>query len=202
MPKVSAGTLRPLERVMIFIDGGHLRKIVSKLCGDDSIDYGKLLNELLKMYDTLPISPFKADLIRAYYYDAIVNEKDEEFRKQNEYFESLIRMRTQRCTVRLGHLVRSARKRLKQKGVDILVAIDALTMAYQNHYNTGVFFLGDADFVPLIEAIKDAGKKTIGVFYAPNSSVELMKACDMRIYLNEQDLKEFHLRKSGAAKSK
>jgi hypothetical protein len=32
---------KPLERVMIFIDGGYIRKIFNDLFGNDNIDYWK-----------------------------------------------------------------------------------------------------------------------------------------------------------------
>jgi len=185
--------LKPLERLMIFIDGGYLRGIFNDLFEDDNLNYGKIRETLLEMYNTLPPNPFQADLIRIYYYDAIVDEKEDEFKKQREYFES-IRMQ-QQYTVRLGHLVKSGKKKFRQKGVDILMAIDALTMAYRNLYDTGMFLIGDRDFVPLIDSVKYAGKKTIGVFYVPNSSMELMKTCDIRIYVNQEDLEIWHIKK-------
>ena len=52
----------------------------------------------------------------------------------------------------------------RQKGVDILMAIDVLTMAYLDYCESGFFVLGDRDFKPLIDAVKDSGKKTFGFF--------------------------------------
>ena len=184
---------KPLERVMIFIDGGYLRGIFNDVFGDDDIDYRKVSNTILGIYNAIPILPVQANLIRTYYYDAIVDEEEDEFKKQREYFESI---RMQECyTVRLGYLVKSAKKKFRQKGVDILMAIDALTMAYRNYYDAGMFVIGDRDFVPLIDSVKNAGKKTIGVFHRPNSSMELMKTCDMRIYIIQENLEEWHIKK-------
>lgn len=44
------------------------------------------------------------------------------------------------------------------------MATDALTKAYRNQYNTAIFIVGDGDFIPLIEAVNDAGKKTICIY--------------------------------------
>jgi len=49
-----------------------------------------------------------------------------------------------------------------------------------------MFMMGDGDFVPLIEAVKDAGKKTIIVYYPPNCSKDLIRCCDMRISFDEK----------------
>ena len=152
---------KPLERVMIFIDGGYLRKLFTNLFGDDNIDLSKVEFDLLKWYNTIPANPFRANLIRIYYYDGLTDPKEDALAhaQQREYFESLER-RTFFLTVVLGEAVKLADGTFRQKGVDILLAIDALSMAYLDHYDSALFLLGDRDFIPLIEAVKDAGKKT------------------------------------------
>lgn len=178
---------------MIFIDGGYLRKNLCDSFGDDNIDFGELLDILLNWYNSLPSYLFQANLIRAYYYDAIVSEEDKEFAKQKEYFKSVTNPFS--FTVRLGRLVRSSKKKFKQKGVDILMAIDALSKAYENHYDTAIFVLGDRDFLPLVEAVKDAGKKTIGVFWISNVASELLAAFDYRIVPDEESLERCYKKK-------
>ena len=66
MVMASASSPKPLERLMIFIDGGYLRKVFCDLFGDDNIDCEKLLTFLLQWYNKLPSNPFRANLIRAY----------------------------------------------------------------------------------------------------------------------------------------
>jgi len=181
---------KPLERVIVFIDGGYLRRTFNDLFGDDNIDYGKMLDGLLGLYNSLPSNPFRADLIRAYYYDGIVSEEEDEFRQQKEYFYLVTNHFF--FTLRLGRLIKSSKKKFRQKGVDVLMAIDALTMAYQNHYDTGIFFMEDRDFIPLIEAVKQAGKKTIVVFYGLKGSDELRRAFDVRIVLDKDSMRPWH----------
>jgi uncharacterized LabA/DUF88 family protein len=69
------------------------------------------------------------------------------------------------------------------------MSVDAIAKAYQNHYDTGIFLLGDADFIPLIEGVKDAGKKTMLVYHKANSSIELIKTFDMHSFLEETTLR-------------
>jgi len=199
----SAGYSKPTERVMIFIDGGYIRKVYKELFRNDEIDYGKLIEGLLGFYNSYDSNPFRADLIRAYYYDAIVDpEEKEKFNNQKEYFKKV-----SNCffiTIRLGKLLKSGEKGYRQKGVDILISIDALTMAYRNYYDTGVFFVGDSDFIPLIEAVKETGKKTWGFCYGeeyekgkvksevPN---DLLRSFDVRTVLPKQILEKW--RKNG-----
>ena len=73
----------------------------------------------------------------------------------------------------------------------MLMAIDALTKAYQNHYETGMFMMGDRDFIPLIEAVKNAGKKTVCIYHPPNTSKDLVRVFDMRISFDEKAIKSW-----------
>ena len=69
------------------------------------------------------------------------------------------------------------------------MAIDALTKAYQDHYDTGIFFVGDRDFLPLIEAVKDAGKKTLCYWHKFNSSIDMIRCFDYRVRFGKENMK-------------
>ena len=188
---ISGAETNPFERVMVFIDGAWLREICDKHFGKDNslfADTRKTFSHLSwifkQMFNTYGENPFRANLIRIYYYDAIVDETNPHYKAQREYFNAIDAQYA--YTVRLRKLVESSKRGFKQKGVDVLMAIDALTKAYQDHYDTGMFMTGDGDFVPLIEAVKDAGKKTMCVYYPPNSSEDLIRCCDMRIDFDEK----------------
>lgn len=188
MPTISYAPIEPVERLMIFIDGGYFRKVFKDLFGDDNIDWQKLKNLFQEIYKR-SLTPFQADLIRIYYYDGIVNEEDKEHKSQKEYLDD-IRLK-EKYTVRLGEAIRG-KGGLRQKGVDILMAIDSLTKAYENHYDVAMFILGDRDFIPLITAVKNAGKKTLGVCYEGDVVSELFMEFDMRNCPTEKVLKEYH----------
>jgi hypothetical protein len=61
------------------------------------------------------------------------------------------------------------------KGVDITLARDMLSHAYQNHYDVALLVAGDADYVPLVEAVKKTGKMVVVSFYAEHGLNELLK---------------------------
>jgi len=180
---------------MIFIDGGYLRKTYQEVFGDNKIDFLKLVPGLFRLYESNPFNIFSTNLIRAYYYDAKVREREPEHEEQQKFFNSVTRGFS--TTLRLGELIKSSKGESRQKGVDILMAIDALSKAYMNHYDTAIFLLGDRDFIPLIEAIKDSGKKTFGFYYGtmePEGKVrskvptELSKIFDFRVTLTKEIL--------------
>jgi uncharacterized LabA/DUF88 family protein len=180
---------KPFERVMIFIDGGYLRELCKDFFGHDNIDFKKLRLGLIQRFNNLSNYPFQANLIRIYYYDAIVDKEHSDYETQRKYFGLIDKELF--YTVRLGDLVQSSKKRFKQKGVDILMAIDALAKAYENQYDLGIFIAGDRDFVPLVKAVKDAGKKTLCLAHIRNSWSELLSTFDMRLPLNEKTMKSW-----------
>jgi len=182
--------VKPFERVMLFIDGGYLRGLHRQYYGHDRIDFGKFFSILHRMYATIPGYPFQLNLMRIYYYDAIVDPTEKEYAEQVDYFERELKNRMW-YTVRLGRLVKSPKEGFKQKGVDILMAIDAVSKAYQNQYDTAMFVLGDADFIPLIDAVKNTGKKTILVFHRDHAAYELIHTFDMKISFDTKAMKDW-----------
>jgi len=186
---------KPLEPIMIFIDGGYLRRLFIDLFGDDKIDFNKLRSDLVFFYDKTWANPFRANLIRTYYYDGITDEKENEYAQQREYFDAL-KENYEGLDVFLGEAVKLTDGTFRQKGVDILMAIDVLTMAYQDHFEAGLFFLGDRDFIPLIEAVKDTGKKTFLYSYRENVPKELTQAFDFRHSLDKEELERWHIKKN------
>ncbi len=93
------------------------------------------------------------------------------------------------CDVRLGNLVYSETEGLRQKGVDIKMAIDMLSKAYDGHYEFAILVAGDGDFVHLVDAVKDAGRRVIGAYYQDTVSLNLQKSFDQHIILTKADLK-------------
>ena len=66
-------------------------------------------------------------------------------------------------------------------------------MAYRNYYDSGLFFLGDRDFIPLIKAVKDAGKKTFGFYFIEKVPRKLAWEFDIRTAFGKRQMKEWHV---------
>lgn len=184
---IGSAQSKPLESVAIFIDGGYIRRHFKDLFGDDNINFTAMKNTLLNWYNGFPQNPFRGNLIRNYYYDGIADEKEDPatYAQHREYFEE-IEKHNFNLDIVLGEAVKLSDGTFRQKGVDILLAIDAISMAYLDHYKSGLFLLGDRDFIPLIEAVKSAGKKTFGFFYISNVPNELSRSFDFRLAFNRR----------------
>ncbi|MBI5970757.1 MAG: NYN domain-containing protein, partial [Deltaproteobacteria bacterium] len=110
-------------------------------------------------------------LIRTYYYNAPVDQIEEplRYKDQQRFFSSLDKIPHFETT--LGRLVRRERtaacKSCKaserivfhnEKGIDVNIAVDMLTMAFKNIYDTAILVSGDGDFEKAIKGVKDLGK--------------------------------------------
>ena len=174
---------------MVFIDGGYLRALCKGYFGKDAIHFSIFLTDLIGHFNTLERYPFQANLVRMYYYDAIVvDKKHAEYDAQKEYFEKPEFDDCPHLTIRLGELVESSNKGFKQKGVDTMMAIDALTKAYLDQYDVAIFLVGDRDFIPLIDAVKEAGKKALFIADPQSCSKELRRHFDEGWTIKKEDI--------------
>ncbi|MFX1236029.1 MAG: NYN domain-containing protein, partial [Promethearchaeota archaeon] len=46
-----------------------------------------------------------------------------------------------------------------EKKVDIIIAIDIISLAYENAYDTAILVSGDGDFIPVVKKVKELDKK-------------------------------------------
>lgn len=160
------------DRSVLFIDGGSfwrsLEKMGRKLFGDlaPNPDWSNICgdHDRVFFYDALPSksqSQTQAD------FDA---ERQEKVRLHDEL--ALI----DNFHVREG-LTRSRRKgAIQQKGVDILLALEAYQQATSGNMDRASFILTDLDFFPLFDALLSTRCKT-RLFYDPLSTSSDLIAC-------------------------
>ena len=200
---VSRGAVNTRKNVMVFIDGNYLRKYAKEKYNTDLINYDKLGSYLA----SAAVGSYP-NLIRIYYYDAIANMRDadkisdkherkiveEKIRKyieeQEEYFDKINKQEF--VTIRKGHLVVANKESPRQKGVDVLMAIDMLTAAYDRQYDWAVLVAGDSDFLELVNAVKQTGANIIGYYFKDHVSKDLVNAFDKRRELDGLDFNSNH----------
>jgi hypothetical protein len=87
--------------------------------------------------------------------------------------------------VKLGSLSGSSRK-MRQKEVDILLAVEMLDHAFRKNMTSVALIAGDLDFAPLVESLVRLGT-WVDVFYDPKSIAQgLLDAADRGIPLTFQ----------------
>lgn len=176
---VASGTTH-YRRVMFFIDGGYLRAQLKRRTKKEDFKIDELINIVLGQF---MVHPILGELIRTYYYDAIYDKPDERYEARKAYFDKL--NEKDFVEVKLGEIV-SSPKGDRQKGVDVLIAIDMLTKAYENHYDIAILLSGDRDLRNLVKAVKDqAGKRVYGVFFENHCPPELRREFDKYLEIKE-----------------
>jgi uncharacterized LabA/DUF88 family protein len=176
--------LAGIRRAMLFIDGGYLSKNWHDKFKEYKIEYINLIRHLVS---SMRDESLYLDLIRVYYYDARHDEISSSVNngailqqvKEQDYHE-----------LRFGRLKKGSDEPKRQKGVDILLAIDMLSKAYENQYDIGLLLAGDDDFLDLVKAVKDAGKRIHGAYFPGHVSHELKESFDKRISLSDEVLKD------------
>jgi uncharacterized LabA/DUF88 family protein len=122
---------------------------------------------------------------RVFYYDAIDETADEaEALRMDEYLRRVENL----PEVKVGNpgfLRRAARRGREQKGVDVQLAVDALEWAYGRHNAAIALVSGDADFAPLMEAIRHTGTYAFVVAWEQHLAPPLRSAADRVILLED-----------------
>lgn len=157
------------RRVAIFIDGSNLYNGMRENLSNTRVNLGELITQL------------KRDrfLVRCYYFNSpLTDDYDLELREgQARFFESLRRIPY--VTVRLGRLHRRHDGSLVEKGVDVAIAVEALSLAHVDAFDEVVLVSGDGDYVELVEAIKRLGKHVEIAMFRNQSAGILMEHADL-----------------------
>lgn len=75
---------------------------------------------------------------------------------------------------------------LKEKAVDVQMAIDIYRLAVRNDYDAAYLLSADGDFTPPIVAVRSLGKKVYGCTAKPMYSYALKKCCNAYIQLERE----------------
>lgn len=182
----------------VLIDGGYYEKLRLKLNRPD-IDLVKLSDELCQPWERF----------RTYYFDALPwtatppspGEAERKARKQR-YLDGIRLLR--RFDVKLGRVQKKEvpcsrgepHIEYVQKLVDVLLSVEMVRLAWSGHVKSIVILGGDSDFVPAIQAAKDAGV-LVRLVHAHGAGLfvhnEMLMASDERMDI-DQDLVDRCLR--------
>lgn len=156
-----------------FIDGGYLRGQF-KNEGPWQVRPAKLAEALLAHWTGpwrgKPITPS-----RYFWFDAIAADEP----KVREYVKRIELLPD--TAVEEGRVVAGRNRR--QKGVDGRLAVVALSGAHRRVYDVAFLVAGDADFVPLVTAIREVGPLVVVAGFDDSMAEELRKAADRAISL-------------------
>ena len=165
------------ERVMIFIDGSNLYHSLKNHFGRTDLDIGRFCNKILG----------RRHLIRIYYYNARVGQKEEpeRYKQQQVFFAGVNTIPY--SELRLGRLVYNNWPSVPpyEKGTDVQLATDMLTHGFRGNYDVAILVAGDSDYVGALQAVKDSGKHAeVALFGKEGTSRQLRQVADKVITIN------------------
>ena len=147
-----------MDRVCIFVDGSNFYHALKEAGLPVNVDFGKLGTRLTGS-DRRHIHTYyyNAALIRPRRDDPKFAEKDKRCRSQQRFFNALRFIPN--LTFKRGWLRRLPDGGQIEKGVDVMLATDMLTLAFKDRYDAAILVSSDADYKHAIEAVKfETGK--------------------------------------------
>ena len=128
---------------------------------------------------------------RVTYYDALPDEDQEngENGENGEATDLQAYWRTIELLpdVHLGFgALRGLGRRVRQKGVDTLIAVDMLVGAFSGIFDMAVLVSGDADFTPVVEEVRRRGAMVAVAGVSTSVSGDLRRVADRYIELDSQ----------------
>lgn len=162
----------------LFIDGGYLRKVADEL-----------MQAVFGIPADIDLAAVRRNLSphprRVFYYDCLNDvhkdgESDSDFdlrvQKQQAAFDAIQSL--DGFHVRLGSVSGKNRK-IRQKKVDVLLAVDTLDHAFRKNMQQVFLIAGDLDFVPLVDSLIRLGTY-VRIIYQPRSAARgLYSAADL-----------------------
>jgi uncharacterized LabA/DUF88 family protein len=169
-----------MKKVMIFIDGSNYYNSLKISFNLTKIDIKKLVDFLVK----------DNNLVNIYYYSAPLNQIKfpEKYKKQQKYFAKLQNIKRLKLT--LGRL-EPRDGTMVEKGVDVNLAVDMVSCAYNDKFDIAILVSNDADFVPAVLEVQALAKQVYNVIFPKTKSYHLTKICDESIYI--KDISDFLL---------
>ena len=174
----------PTERIAILVDGSNLYHYLRelKLTGLAEFDY-KAFAEFLARGRILATATYYIGKVRSH-----GDAKGEELRRWQQ--KLIARLQNMGWRVEFGHMMENNGV-FQEKGVDVHIAVDLLTGAYENRYDTAVLVSSDTDLIPAVHGVRKRGKKIEYVGFAHRPSFGLIKNVDLTTTLRREDLVTF-----------
>jgi uncharacterized LabA/DUF88 family protein len=156
----------------LFVDGGYLEQT---LIAHGTNFFGRQLD--------LNLNFLSARALKSFYYDAYPTKKgaesDDDFKKRLAETEKKFDHISSHAGWHVNPgMTRGLGKKVRQKGVDVQLAVDALTHSVRKNCRHVLLLTGDLDFLPLIRALVQEGVYVTLMHDPRTSSKDLLREAD------------------------
>src|SRR6266571_3314692 len=156
-----------MEKVAIFVDGSYLFHMFGRVAVKARIDYFKLARELAA----------GRELVKSFYYAAVTVPPKE---TQVRFHYALTSLGFKVVTIPL----KTRGEFFLEKGVDVALTVDMLSMAFSNVYDVAVLVSGDGDFARAVLEVGKLEKKVEIAAFEESVASELRTAASKFVSLN------------------
>ena len=183
------------KRIAIFIDGSNFyngSRMVIKQTAINFQTFGQiLLNYVKNKFPEL----FPEASFHIYYYNSLMDPRydSQGYERQNSFLQRLHKM--PQLTLKMKRLlyekVEGAENYYaEEKGVDLQISMDMITMAAKNECDLIILVSGNGDFTETVEYVKSLGKQVFVAFFQKILSSALRDEADHAIILTKKLLKK------------
>ncbi len=185
------------EMVVVYMDGSNTYNKLKSLGlpeSDKRFDFDGFISYL---------ATGKKLMSKRYYVGIVRNhdntEKGEKMaRSQQKFLEGL---RNCGFVIKQGRIMYDGKDRIREKGVDVKMAIEIVTGAVDNYYDTAIVVSSDTDLIPAIKYVRSAKRKKVEyVGFAGEPSLGLIKETDTQRVLTREELVKFQINKSAPSR--
>ena len=146
-----------MKKIGLFIDGAYLSKLLLNNFGNMRLNFETFANWMAE----------DIDIYKAYYYDCLPysssnpthHERQLLARKMKffNYINDLPLFEVREGRLEYRGRRENGRRIFQQKRVDVFLAVDLVKLSYQRDITHAAILTGDSDFIPALEAAKEAG---------------------------------------------
>lgn len=134
-------------------------------------------------------------LVGCNYYIGVVradfsNTKGQQLRKEQQKLFAHLRSAEQGFTIKRGYLMNNNGV-YHEKGVDVQMAVDLLSDAYDNLYDTAILISSDTDLIPAIKKVIRRGKQVEYIGFSHQPSLALQKCATLSRLLIKDEVQPF-----------
>jgi len=173
------------RRVALFVDGGNFYKRIRQ---DGVVPKGT-------KFDYVKFADFLArgrKISSKSYYIGIVRNHDNSKKSQKMVVSQqkfLSGLENNGYQVKKGRIVYD--NEIREKGVDVQIAIDLVIGAVENSYDTAIIVSSDTDLIPAIKYVRAKGKNVEYVGFSHAPSLGMIKESDNSILFLKEQLDSF-----------
>lgn len=176
-----------MDRVAVFIDGSNFYNKLKELRIRNTPNFNyRGLAEWLALGREVVYCGYYVGVVHAKPGDA----KAEPMKNQQVNLFNNLQSKRQHFTVHRGYIMENHGV-YHEKGVDVKIAVDLLTGAYEGSYDTAILLSSDTDLIPVIQKVRAFGKAVEYIGFAHRPSLGLQKHVTLSRLLIRAEIEPF-----------